>query len=143
MTISPVTDTRSEAETLAWGQHLAATLQPGTVIALHGSLGAGKTCLVKGIAAGLGIDEPVTSPTYTLVHEHHGGRLPLAHVDLYRLEDLHAALAIGIEEYLPGAGVTVIEWAERIAELLPPSTQHVTITVTDHNCRRIELGVPK
>src|SRR5258707_12703275 len=101
------------AETMEFGRQLATTLRPGDVIALTGDLGAGKTCLVKGIAAGLGITQDVTSPTFTLIHEYRGGRLPLAHVDLYRLNDELEAINIGIEDYLNGAGLTVIEWAER------------------------------
>jgi tRNA threonylcarbamoyladenosine biosynthesis protein TsaE len=142
MTILPVTETRSQAETIGYGRQLAATLRTGDVIALHGQLGAGKTSLVKGIADGLAVGEPITSPTYTLIHEHRSGRLPLAHIDLYRLETVDAALAIGIEDYLPGDGVTVIEWAERIADLLPAHTRQITITVTGQASRRIELEQP-
>jgi tRNA threonylcarbamoyladenosine biosynthesis protein TsaE len=130
---------RSVEETLAAGERLAATLAPGAVLALHGELGAGKTALVKGIARGLGVPQAVTSPTFTLVHEYRGGRLPLYHVDLYRLESVGQALAIGIEDYLAPDGVTVIEWAEKIAALLPPSTRHVQLDIVDDNTRRLRL----
>ena len=86
-----MTISHSAAETMAFGRQLATTLQPGDVLALSGDLGAGKTCLVKGIAAGLGIPHEVTSPTFTLIHEYGGGRCPLAHIDLYRLETPRAA----------------------------------------------------
>ena len=129
----------SAAETLAFGRQLAATLQPGDVLALVGDLGAGKTCLVKGLAAGLGIAQVVTSPTFTLIHEYTGGRYPLAHVDLYRLESPAAAVAIGIEDYLGGPGITVIEWAERIESLLPVGTKRIRLTAVDEQTRHIEV----
>ena len=123
---------------MAFGRQLAGTLGAGTVIALIGELGAGKTCLVKGLAAGLGITHVVTSPTFTLIHEYRGGRLPLAHIDLYRLATAGEAINIGIEEYLGGSGITVIEWAERIEELLPAHTQRIRLTALDETTRQIE-----
>ncbi|NQU11300.1 tRNA (adenosine(37)-N6)-threonylcarbamoyltransferase complex ATPase subunit type 1 TsaE [bacterium] len=134
------TETGSAAETIAFGARWAAELQPGTIIALHGELGAGKTCLVKGLARGLGVGQEVTSPTFTLIHEHPGGRLPLVHVDLYRLDHPEQAVAIGIEDHLPGPGVTVIEWAEKIAGLLPRDTIHVRLEVTGESTRQITIG---
>lgn len=134
-----MTISHSAAETIAFGRQLAATLQPGDVLALTGDLGAGKTCLVKGIAAGLGIPHDVTSPTFTLIHEYNGGRCPLAHIDLYRLATLPAAVAIGIEDYLGGSGVTVIEWAERIEPLLPVQTKRIRLTAIDEQTRQIEV----
>ena len=134
-----MTISHSAAETLAFGRQLAATLRPGDVLALTGELGAGKTCLVKGIAAGLGILQNVTSPTFTLIHEYRGGRLPLAHIDLYRLETSGAAVAIGIEDYLSGPGVAVIEWSERIEALLPAQTKRIHLTVVDETTRQIEV----
>jgi tRNA threonylcarbamoyladenosine biosynthesis protein TsaE len=130
----------SPAETIEFGRQLAATLQPGTILALTGDLGAGKTCLVKGIAAGLGITQAVTSPTFTLVHEYPGGRLPLVHIDLYRLDQEREAINIGIEDHLPGPGITVIEWAERIAGLLPTDTKRIRLSVVDETTRRIEVA---
>ena len=124
---------------MAFGRQLATTLQPGDVLALSGDLGAGKTCLVKGIAAGLGIPHEVTSPTFTLIHEYGGGRYPLAHIDLYRLETPRAAVAIGIEDYLGGSGITVIEWAERIESLLPKQTKRIHLTAIDELTRQIEV----
>lgn len=102
--------TSSAEETKSWGTRLASLLFPGAVIGLDGDLGAGKTCFVKGLAAGLGIDEDeVSSPTFTLIAEHGRGKIPLYHIDLYRLEDAESE-EIGIEEYLSGPGVAVIEW---------------------------------
>ncbi len=130
----------SPAETIEFGCQLAAELQPGAVLALTGELGAGKTCLVKGIAHGLGVEQEVTSPTFTLIHEYRGGRLPLYHVDLYRLDSIEQAVGIGIEEYLPGDGVTVIEWAEKIESLLPPGTKRLRLSLVNDTSRRIEVA---
>jgi tRNA threonylcarbamoyladenosine biosynthesis protein TsaE len=140
MTISRNIETRGVAETIAFGEQFASELRAGDVIALRGELGAGKTCLVKGIARGLGIAQEVTSPTFTLIHEYRGGRLPLYHVDLYRLDGVEAAVGIGIEEYLGGNGVTVVEWAEKIESLLPAATRRISLSVVDDNTRRIEVG---
>src|SRR5438093_1183269 len=95
-----MTISRSAAETIAFGRALAGRLRAGDVVALSGELGAGKTCLVRGIAAGLGIAQNVTSPTFTIIHEYRSGRLPLYHVDLYRLDSMPETIAIGIEDYL-------------------------------------------
>lgn len=110
----------SDRETEAIGQRLAGQLRPGMVVALEGDLGAGKTVLSRGIARGLGIEEPVTSPTFTVVQEYTcPGGLLLYHLDMYRIDDETAALAFGIEEFLYAPdGVTVVEWPERIAGLL-------------------------
>jgi tRNA threonylcarbamoyladenosine biosynthesis protein TsaE len=104
---------RSPAETLALGENWGRAAQPGTVIALCGDLGAGKTQLVKGLALGLGIAARVTSPTFALVNVYEHGRLPLFHLDLYRLETPEAVRTAGLEEYFSPKGVTVIEWADR------------------------------
>ena len=130
----------SPTETFDYGRQLASELRPGNILALTGELGAGKTCLVKGIAAGLGIAQDVTSPTFTLIHEYRGGRLPLYHVDLYRLDTIADAVGIGIEEYLPSDGVTVIEWAEKIEPLLPPGTTRVRLALINDTSRRIEVA---
>lgn len=121
-------NTHSPEETWALAGELADTLAPGTVIALHGDLGAGKTCFIQGYAAALGIDEPVTSPTYTLIGEYEG-RLPLHHIDLYRLSGPEEALGLGLEEYFDAGGITAIEWAERADGLLPPDLLHIQIKV--------------
>jgi len=107
-----------------FGERWAGDLKGGEVFALTGVLGAGKTQLVKGMARGLGYRGQVTSPTFTLVNEYIGGRLPLYHIDLYRVKTQDEAVAFGIEEYLPSnAGVTVVEWPEKIEALLPANTQ--------------------
>lgn len=131
-------ETDSPEATHALGQQLAARLQPGDVVALYGELGTGKTQLVKGIAAGLGLpDAIVSSPTFTLVHEYLGGRLPLYHFDAYRLHSLEEFYDLGYEEYFYSHGVCVVEWADRIAPLLPPHTLHLHLAHLGGNRRRI------
>jgi tRNA threonylcarbamoyladenosine biosynthesis protein TsaE len=110
---------KNEEETRKFGLNLASELKPGTVIGLIGDLGTGKTTLTKFIAEGLGITEVVTSPTFTLVHEYIGGRLPLYHFDVYRINTIEDMYEIGFEEYFYGNGVCVVEWADQIAELMP------------------------
>ncbi|MDR2356165.1 MAG: tRNA (adenosine(37)-N6)-threonylcarbamoyltransferase complex ATPase subunit type 1 TsaE [Clostridiales Family XIII bacterium] len=110
---------RDESETRALGLELAARARPGTVIALIGDLGTGKTTLTKAVAEGLGVAENITSPTFTIIKEYGSGRLPLYHFDLYRIGDAEELYALGFEEYFYGAGVTVVEWADRAAALLP------------------------
>ena len=129
----------SPAETEALGEAWGRAAQSGLVIALSGDLGAGKTQLVKGLARGLGITTRVHSPTFTLVNEYSGGRLQLFHLDLYRLETRAQILSAGVEEYLNPQGVTVIEWAERLAndELQMTNVRRVTIEVIRESKRRI------
>jgi len=127
--------------TQALGESWAAELTGGEVIALYGVLGAGKTQLVKGIARGLGYSGDVTSPTFTIVHEYRGGRLPLYHLDLYRLKTESDGIDIGLEEFLPSDGVTVIEWPDRLASILPAETLHWELEVaslTERVIRRKE-----
>lgn len=121
-----IVETNSPEETWALAAELADELPPGTVIALHGELGAGKTCFIQGYAAALGITEPITSPTYTLIGEYEG-RLPLHHIDLYRLSGPEEALGLGLEEYFGLNGITAIEWAERAEGILPPDLLHIQI----------------
>lgn len=130
-----IVETNSPEETWSLAAELADELGPGTVIALHGDLGAGKTCFIQGYAAALGIDEPITSPTYTLIGEYEG-RLPLHHIDLYRLAGPEEALGLGLEEYFDVNGITAIEWAERAEGLLPPDMLHIQITADDHTAVR-------
>jgi tRNA threonylcarbamoyladenosine biosynthesis protein TsaE len=131
--------TTSEDETRERGARLAAELAPGAVILLSGDLGAGKTAFVRGLAAGLGIDpDEVSSPTFTLVHEHRGGRLPLVHVDLYRLE--RAELDdIGLDQDLASRGVLAVEWAERLARAIP-GAMRIRIEDAGGDTRRIRIG---
>ena len=114
---------QSVEETIALGKTLAASLRRGDVLALCGGLGAGKTHFIKGVAAGLESADMVTSPTFTLLHEYLGGRLPLYHFDFYRLDDEDEALRIGLDEYLDGDGITAIEWADKFPALLPLHTR--------------------
>ena len=118
----------SEAETRAIAAALAPSLSPGSVVLLSGDLGAGKTAFVRGLAAGLGIDpDEVTSPTFTLVHEYRGGRLPLIHVDLYRLDRAELD-EIGLDPDLAVVGVTAVEWSERLTR---PITGAVKVHIAD------------
>lgn len=110
--------TNSPAETEALGQRLAETLQPGDVIAYTGDLGAGKTAFTRGLARGLGITERITSPTFTIVNEYLGGRLPLFHFDMYRLGSSEELYEIGWEDYLARGGVCAVEWSEIVADAL-------------------------
>lgn len=134
-----VHQSNSEAETRAIGARLAAQLQPGAVLLLSGDLGAGKTAFTKGLAEGLGIDPgEVTSPTFTLVHEYRQGRLPLVHVDLYRLDkaDLDE---LGMDSDLAEQGVLAIEWADRLTRL-PPGALSVTIVAAGSDSRTITIA---
>jgi tRNA threonylcarbamoyladenosine biosynthesis protein TsaE len=140
MITSQHVETHSLEGTLKFGEQLARALHRGDVLAVSGELGAGKTALVKGIARGLGITQDVTSPTFTLVHEYVGGQLPLFHIDLYRLQNAEQALAIGIEEYVNGPGITAIEWAEKIEALLPAHTTRIRMESVGENTRRIEVA---
>lgn len=117
----------SPEETRAVAARLAPALRPGSVLALHGDLGAGKTCFIQGLAEALGVTDAVSSPTYTLISEYQG-RLPFYHADLYRLDDPAEALRTGLDEYLHGHGVTAVEWAERAGGLMPPHTIHVRLS---------------
>ncbi len=119
--------TENEQETRTFGAAVGMAAGPGLVIAFYGDLGAGKTAMTKGIARGLGIREMITSPTFTILQTYEDGRLPLSHLDVYRIEDPDEMEEIGLDDCLGGDGVTVIEWAERIEELLPPETVRITI----------------
>ena len=129
----------SEDETQAIASTLAADLRAGAVLLLSGELGAGKTAFVRGLAAGLGVDpEAVSSPTFTLVHEHGGGRLALYHADLYRL-DATAARELGLEEQGVADGVLAIEWPDRLTHRMPGATI-VNLEIVDETTRRITVG---
>jgi tRNA threonylcarbamoyladenosine biosynthesis protein TsaE len=130
--------TTSPEETIAVGEGLAFWLHPGSVVALRGGLGVGKTYFTKGIARGLGVQEEVTSPTYTMVAEYQG-TLPFYHIDAYRLEGDADFSSLGAEDLLYGPGVTVIEWSERIPQSIPKDALIVEITILEQNQRLITL----
>jgi tRNA threonylcarbamoyladenosine biosynthesis protein TsaE len=133
---------RSPEETRALAARVLAALPERAVIALHGELGSGKTCFVQGLALVLGIGQPVTSPTFTMINEYRGER-PLYHVDLYRVRNPDEAVDLGLDEYLPADGITVIEWAERAGDLIPPDAAHVYFrTLKDPDEREIRIDSP-
>ena len=139
------TETWSPEETFQLGKRLGEQAQPGQIYTLSGDLGVGKTVFTKGVAAGLGIREPVSSPTFTIVQEYYDGRLPLYHFDVYRIEDPEEMEEIGYDDYFFGDGVCLIEWADRIRELLPEHLICVTIEKDpekgfDYRLIRIEGG---
>ena len=114
---------RNEEDTKAFGRKLAEELEAGDILALIGDLGTGKTTLTKSVAAGLGVTEDITIPTFNIVNEYHSGRLPLYHFDVYRLESGADLFEIGGEEYFDAGGVCIIEWADLVAEALPDDTK--------------------
>lgn len=130
--------TNSPEETETVGAALGKVLQPGTVLAYRGDLGAGKTAFTRGLARGLGYDEPVTSPTYTIVNEYLGGRLPLFHFDMYRLRSADDLWDIGWEDYLDRGGICAVEWSENVADALE-SPILITIEKLGDTSRRITI----
>jgi tRNA threonylcarbamoyladenosine biosynthesis protein TsaE len=141
---NPANDLRARAETVSaeetvrLGERLGRVAAPGDLVCLWGELGAGKTQLAKGIARGLGVEDPVNSPTFILMNEY-AGRLPLFHVDLYRLVDAGDALAGGVVDDRQGDGVTVVEWPERMGDVLPAARVDVRIDGTGDEPRSIEV----
>ncbi|MDR1277187.1 MAG: tRNA (adenosine(37)-N6)-threonylcarbamoyltransferase complex ATPase subunit type 1 TsaE [Treponema sp.] len=129
----------SPEETIALGERLAGFLRPGSIVALRGGLGAGKTCLTKGIARGLGVEETLTSPTYTIVSEYRG-RVPLYHIDAYRLEGDEDFENLGGPELIHGEGISVIEWSERLPHSLPRNLMSVEITITGDQRRLFKIS---
>jgi tRNA threonylcarbamoyladenosine biosynthesis protein TsaE len=129
---------RSEDETRALGERIGRLCEPGDVILLEGDLGAGKTVLAQGIARGLGVLGVVNSPTFTLVKEYRG-RVPFYHFDLYRLEDTSEAADLGMDEYLDGEGVCVVEWAERATALWPADYLLASLAALTDSERRLDL----
>ena len=124
---SMVIETRSPEETFRLGRKLGEAARPGQVFTLTGDLGTGKTVFTQGFAKGLGIEEPVNSPTFTIVQVYDEGRLPLYHFDVYRIGDVEEMEEVGFEDYVMGDGVSLIEWAELISEILPEKRTAVRI----------------
>lgn len=127
----------SEAETEDLGRRLAAALSPGAVVACRGGLGMGKTAFTRGLAQGLGYEGRVTSPTFTIVNEYEGGRLPLFHFDMYRLGGADELFHIGWEDYLSRGGVCAVEWSENVAEAIEDGAVRVSIVRGDGDNDRI------
>ena len=130
--------TNSPAETESIGVALGQRLKPGTVIAYQGDLGAGKTAFTRGLARGLGCREIVTSPTYTIVNEYLGGRIPLFHFDMYRLRSSDDLWDIGWDDYLERGGVCAVEWSENVADAMEDPI-YITIEKTGEESRRITI----
>jgi len=129
----------SPGETIEIAKAYAKGAESGDVICLKGNLGAGKTQFVRGFVQGLGISgDVVSSPTFTIINEYEG-ELPVYHFDCYRLERVEEAIEIGAEEYLYGDGVCIVEWPDRIRDLLPPTSKHVTFSITGKNKRNISF----
>jgi len=134
---------RSEADTDRLGELIGRASEPGDVLALVGTLGAGKTRLVQGIAVALGnAPESITSPTFVLVNEYRAGRLPVYHFDVYRLVDEDEFLALGPDEYFDGDGITLVEWGDKVEAVLPSRVTRVNIELADHDERSILVEGP-
>ena len=130
--------TKSAAETRALGEKLAERLQPGDVLLLEGDLGAGKSELTRGIAKGLGVTETVTSPSFTILNVYESGRFPLYHFDWYRLESSEELYELGMDEYLGGDGIAVVEWPGRCPDAVPEGAVRIRMTAAGENERLIE-----
>ncbi len=128
----------SPAETEAIGRQFAAKdVDVGSILALKGEMGSGKTLFTKGLVAGLGSDATVTSPTFTIVHEYPGGRLPVYHFDFFRLEDRTSLARLGLDDYFFGDGVSIIEWADRFSEFIPEQARWILFEIKSENQRAI------
>ena len=132
----------TEKSTYDYARSMGEKARPGDVIALSGELGAGKTVFAKGFAKGLGVDETVSSPTFTLVQIYDDGRLPLYHFDVYRIADESEMDETGFEDYISGEGITLVEWADRIRDLMPKDTTWIRMfkdPEVDPDYRRLEI----
>lgn len=130
--------TNSPEETILLGQKIGEKLSKGDIIAMHGTLAAGKTTITKGIALGLGIDETITSPTFCLISEYYG-RMPLYHMDVYRLDSEEDFINLGTDDMLYGDGVSIIEWSEKIMNALPKAPIIMDITPQEDGSRIIKI----
>jgi tRNA threonylcarbamoyladenosine biosynthesis protein TsaE len=140
---SIVLETRSPEETRRLAAALSPVLRPGDVISLSGDLGAGKTTFVQGLAAGIGVIDQVTSPTFVLMKEYHGGRYPLMHLDVYRLERAQEVIDLGYDEYLDPSFIMVVEWGDVIEPMLPEEHLLVEMTHTDNEFVRTISLIPR
>jgi tRNA threonylcarbamoyladenosine biosynthesis protein TsaE len=133
--------TKSFEETKRFGKSLAKQLEVGSVVALIGPLGSGKTVLIQGICSGLGVDKPVTSPTFVIINEYpgrlHKSPIWVYHFDLYRLENVEEFIKLGYEEYFYGRGITLIEWAEKVKDFLPKKRLEINLEILSENEREI------
>lgn len=127
----------SVSETEAIGRQFAKELSAGSILALKGELGSGKTQFAKGLVAGLDSSVPVTSPTFTIIHEYPGGRLPVYHFDFFRLENRESVAQLGLDDYFFGDGVSVIEWADRFPELIPGQARWILFEIKSESTRMI------
>ena len=133
-----LTDSLSELETETIAEELASILKPGDVVALYGSLGSGKTCFVRGLACGLHLSQAVKSPSFSLINEY-PGTIPLYHIDFYRLENPDEIADLGWTDYLSASGIVVIEWAERVKNMLPVDRFDVYLSIYGDNARKVEV----
>ena len=129
----------SPAETEAIGRQFAKELNVGSILALEGELGSGKTQFTKGLVAGLESSAPVTSPTFTIIHEYPGGRLPVYHFDFFRLENRESVAQLGLDDYFFGDGISVIEWADRFPESIPNQARWILFEIRSENARMISI----
>ncbi|MGO9480686.1 MAG: tRNA (adenosine(37)-N6)-threonylcarbamoyltransferase complex ATPase subunit type 1 TsaE [Candidatus Kryptoniota bacterium] len=129
----------SAAETIKLGNKFGRQLQPGSLVALYGELGAGKTQFVKGVCEAFDTKEVVNSPTFTIVNEYHG-RVPVSHIDLYRMKSIDEILGIGFDEYLESGGVCLVEWAEKLNGLMPAKRYDVKMSVVNETTREITVA---
>ena len=130
---------KSQEETIQLGYKIGSLLRPGDVIAMSGTLGAGKTTITKGIAQALGIEDTITSPTFCLISEYQGTKLTLNHMDVYRLEGDEDFLNLGVEEMLYGDGICIVEWSDKVKKSMPKKTIWMTIKPEDDGSRTITL----
>jgi tRNA threonylcarbamoyladenosine biosynthesis protein TsaE len=127
------------AETEEIGRRFANNVATGSVLALKGELGSGKTQFTKGLVEALGSRVPATSPTFTIIHEYPGGRLPVYHFDFFRLEDQESVARLGLGDYLFGDGISVIEWADRFPEFIPAEARWILFEIKSENARAISI----
>lgn len=137
-----IIETKNAKETFQLGKKIGERALPGQIYTLNGDLGVGKTVFTQGVASGLGIREPVNSPTFTILQEYEGGRLPFYHFDVYRIGDIEEMEEIGYDDYFFGEGICLIEWAQMIEEILPENVISVTIEknpAKDFDYRKITI----